>query len=129
MKQTNFLKNKLVLVVMLVMVTVGLTSMKPATIYDPSGTWDYEVETPDGTMSDKLTINKEDGKYEISIETTQYGTLELGDIVLSDTELSANVDMQGAIIEFEFEFDGDSMDGKITTPDGDLTMSAKRRKE
>ena len=129
MKHSNFLKNKLAISVMLIMVTIGLTSMKPATAYDPSGTWDYEVETNEGTMSDKLTISKEDGKYEISIETTQFGTLELDDIVLSENELSANVDMQGAIIEFEFEFDGDSMEGKVKTPDGELTMTAKRRKE
>lgn len=128
MKQTNFLKSKLVIGVMLIMVTIGLTSMKTATDYDPSGTWDYEVEMAEGTMSDEITISKDDDKYEVSIETTQFGTLELDNIELSGNDLSADIDMQGATIEFKFEFDGDSMKGTVSTPDGELEMTAKRRK-
>jgi hypothetical protein len=128
MKQTNFLKNKLVLGVMLIMVTVGLTSMKTVTDYDPSGTWDYEVEMAEGTMSDELTISKDGDTYEVSIETTQFGTLELTNVKLNGNDLSADVDMQGATIEFKFEFDGDAMKGTVNTPDGEIEMTAKRRK-
>lgn len=129
MKRTNFLKNKLVLGLMLIMVTIGLTSMKQATDYDPTGIWNYEVATPDGNMSDILTISKEDKEYRVSVATVQYGTLELGNITLEEKELTADVDMQGAIIDFKFVFDGDSMEGEITTPDADLTITAKRKKE
>ena len=130
MKQSKFLKNKLVLGVLLLMITVGLTSMTPATDdYDPSGIWDYEVETPQGSISDKLTISKDGDDYSVSVDTAQYGTLELENIELDDTTLSADFDMEGNVIDFEFEFDGDSMEGTVGTPDGEMDITAERRKE
>jgi hypothetical protein len=127
MKQTNFLKNKLVLGVMLIMVTIGLTSMKPVTDIDPSGIWDYEVEMPQGNMTGEMTIKKSDGDFAVSIETEQFGTLELGNITLEGNEMTADIDMQGATVEFSFEFDGDTMKGSIATPDGDMDITAKKR--
>ena len=35
--------------------------------------------------------------------------------------------MQGATVEFSFEFDGDAMKGSIATPDGDMDITAKKR--
>ena len=127
MKQTNFLKSKLVIGIMLIMVTVGLTSMKPASAIDPSGVWDYEVQTPQGNMTGELTIKKSGDDFAVSIETEQFGTLELGNITLDGNEMTADIDMQGATVEFAFEFDGDSMKGSIATPDGDMDITAKKR--
>ncbi|MDG1527655.1 MAG: hypothetical protein P8I51_07010 [Polaribacter sp.] len=127
MKHRNFLKNKFVIGIMLIMVTIGLTSMKPATVIDPSGVWDYEVETPQGNMTGELTIKNSDGDYAVSIETEQFGTLELGNITLEGNEMTADIDMQGATVEFSFEFDGDAMKGSIATPDGDMDITAKKR--
>lgn len=129
MKQSNSLKNKLAIGILLIMVTVGLTSMKPATIYDPSGIWDYEVEMGEATMTGEITITKEGDDFQVSVETEQYGTLELEDIELKGNDLSANIDMQGATIEFKFEFDKNSMTGTVSTPDGDLDITAKRREK
>ena len=127
MKHRNFLKNKFVIGIMLIIVTIGLTSMKPATVIDPSGVWDYEVETPQGNMTGELTIKNSDGDYAVSIETEQFGTLELGNITLEGNEMTADIDMQGATVEFSFEFDGDAMKGSIATPDGDMDITAKKR--
>ena len=43
--------------------------------------------------------------------------------------MSADIDMQGTFVGFKFEFDGDSMEGSIAAPDGDMSITAKRRKE
>jgi uncharacterized protein YxjI len=129
MKQSNFLKHKFTIGLVLILVTLGLTSMTSVTDYDPTGIWDYEVETEQGTLNDKLTISKGDDGYEVSIETTQYGTLELENIKFKGTKITANIDMQGAVVDFEFEFEDDTMKGTITTPDGEMDMTAKRRKE
>ena len=127
MKHTNSLKSKFTIGILLMFLTVGLTSMKPATAIDPSGVWDYEVETPQGNMTGELTIKKSDGDYAVSIETEQFGTLELGNITLEGNEMTADIDMQGATVEFSFEFDGDAMKGSIATPDGDMDITAKKR--
>lgn len=127
MKHTKFLKSKFIIGIMLIMVTVGLTSMKPASAIDPSGIWDYEVETPQGNMTGEMTIKKSDGNFTVSIETEQFGTLELANITLEENEMTADIDMQGATVEFSFEFDGDAMKGSIATPDGDMDITAKKR--
>ena len=105
MKKSNSLKNKLTTGILLIMVTIGLTAMKPATAYDPTGIWDYEVEAGEGTMTGEITIKKDGNDYEVSVETQQYGTLELEEVELKGNDLSANIDMQGATIDFNFEFD------------------------
>ncbi|MFN0729079.1 hypothetical protein [Polaribacter gochangensis] len=128
MKQSKLLKSKFVLGVVFFMLTIGLTSMQSTDFKDITGVWDYEVEAADGTMTGIMTIKKSDDTYAIEIETTQFGTLELNNIALKGKELTANIDMQGALVEFDFEFDGDSMKGTVSTPDGDLDIVAKKRK-
>lgn len=129
MKQMKFSKNKLVLGMVFFMLTIGLTSMQSIIKIDPSGIWDYEVEAGEGSMTGEMTIEKSDDSYSVSIETTQFGTLELENIELDGNDLKANIDMQGALIEFEFKFDGDTMKGSVATPDGDLGITAKKRKK
>ena len=128
MKQSKILKSKLVLGVLFFIATIGLTSMQSTDLRDIAGTWDYEVEAADGTMTGEMTIEKSDDTYTIKIETTQFGTLELEEIEFNDNELTANIEMEGAVIDFEFEFDGDTMEGTVGTPDGDLEMTATKRK-
>ena len=129
MKKVSFLKNKFTIGILMLMLTVGLTAMKPVSIANLAGTWDYEVPTDQGTLEGEMTITKNEAKFDISIETTSYGTLELEDIKVTGNDLTANVELEGATIEFEFEFDGDSMEGTIGTPDGELEITAKRRKK
>jgi len=50
--------------------------------YDPSGIWDYTVVTEEGDLTGEMTIEKEDGDWQITIETDMYGTLELEDVTL-----------------------------------------------
>lgn len=128
MKQSKLLKSKFVLGVVFFMLTIGLTSMQSIEVEDIAGIWDYEVEAADGTMTGIMTIKKSDDTYTVQIETTQFGTLELSNITLKGKELTANIDMQGALVEFEFKFDGDTMNGTVSTPDGDLDIVAKKRK-
>lgn len=129
MKHSKLLKSKLILGLFFCIATIGLTSMQSPSVLNPVGIWDYEVPTDQGTLEGEMTITKNDANYTISIETTSYGTLELEEIKISGNDLTANVALEGATIDFEFEFDGDSMKGTITTPDGELEITAKRRKE
>ncbi len=134
MKRTLNLKNTLILLT-LVLFTTGFTlrntdNGENVKFYDPVGIWDYEVETDEGTMTGAMTISKdEEQKLEVSVETDQFGTLELDDIELEGAVLTANVELEGDVIGFEFEFDEDSMEGIVTTPDGDLDITAERRKK
>ncbi len=126
------MKNMLNLKTTIAIITLTLSLVGYAGInapaYDPSGTWNYEIETPDGAISGDMTIAKTDGEYEIAVETDDFGTLELEDVELKDNEMTASVDVQGVTAEFEIEFDGDEMSGIVLYGGEELPIVAEREK-
>lgn len=95
--------------------------------YDPSGTWNYEMEIPEQRMQiGVITIEKENGQYQVTWETDDYGTLELEDVEFDGMDLTASVEVSGGVAEFEVEFDGDSMQGTIYFGEDELPISAER---
>ncbi len=127
MKKVLNLKNS-VAFLMLLGVMFAFTSMDKVPAYDPTGTWGYEIETPDGAITGDMTISKTDGEYEVSVETDDFGTLELEDVEVKDKEMTASVDVQGVTAEFEVEFDGDEMSGVILYGGEELPIVAEREK-
>lgn len=96
--------------------------------YDPSGEWAYEVPMPDGTnLSGKMTIEKEGASYKVIIYSDVYGTLNLKDVTMEEITMEANTNIEGDVIDFSFEFDGNTMEGEIYTPDGTIEMTAERQ--
>lgn len=128
MKNVLNLKNSLAALVLLVAM-VGFTSMDKAQAYDPTGSWVYEIETPDGAISGDMAIAKDGDAYTVEVETDDFGTLELEDVELKGNEMTASVDVQGVTAEFEIEFDGDSMDGVILYGGEELPITAEREKK
>ena len=98
-------------------------------VYDPSGVWNYEAESPQGTQKGEMTIEKNDGKYEVTIESNGYGTLELSSVKFSKNTLEAELDIEGNVLDFEMEFDGDSMEGTIYAGEDELSITAERQKK
>ncbi|OEK04422.1 hypothetical protein [Roseivirga misakiensis] len=97
--------------------------------YSPVGVWTYKVSTPDGDLEDEMTISKNDeGAFEVSIESDVYGTLELEDITFEKMVMEASVDLNGDSVAFEFEFDGDSMEGMVYAGEDELSITAERKK-
>lgn len=127
MKKVLNLKNS-VAFLMLLGVMFAFTSMDKVPAYDPTGTWVYEIETPDGAISGDMTIAKTDGEFEVKVETDDFGTLELEDVEVKDKEMTASVDVQGVTAEFEVEFDGDEMSGVILYGGEELPIVAEREK-
>lgn len=100
------------------------------TEYSPVGTWDYEVETPDGTLTDEMIIAEdEDGEYEVSIESDVYGTLTLSEITFEKMIMEGVIEVEGESMSVEFEFDGDSMEGIVYTGEEELSITAEKQTE
>jgi len=102
--------------------------------YDPTGVWDYSATTDEGDITGEMTISKEDGDWEITIQSDIYGTLELENVTLEvnkdkDVIMEGDVEVDGDDIDFYFEFDEDSLEGIVGTPDGDLEITAERQKK
>ncbi|MFT6828101.1 MAG: hypothetical protein ACI9Z3_000920 [Roseivirga sp.] len=97
--------------------------------YSPAGTWNYEAQTPDGTLKDVMTITlNAEGVYEVSIKSQIYGTLVLDDVVFEKMVMTGNVEIEGETIEFEMKFDGESMEGIVYTGEDELVIKAERQK-
>ncbi|MFY0629287.1 MAG: hypothetical protein JXR05_02830 [Flavobacteriaceae bacterium] len=117
-------------VVVLTLILTAFTAETNIKDYDPVGVWDYEVETPDGTVTGEMTISRdEEKKLEVSIESEAYGTLELEDVKLEKSTLEGNTEIEGQSLSIEMEFDGDSMEGTVYMGEQEMSLSAERKKE
>ena len=126
MKKVMNLKKSMAALVMLVAL-VGFTAMDKAPAYDPSGTWTYEIETPDGAISGDMEIEKEGDGYSVTMMTDDFGDHELEDVEFNDkNEMTGSVEVQGVTAEFEVEFEDDSMSGVILYGGEELPIEAER---
>lgn len=130
MKNIKKVLSLVVLTLVLTAFTAETNNRNFNTAYDPVGVWDYEVETPDGTVSGEMTIARNDEKkIEVFFESQAYGTIELSDVKLDDTSLEGSSELQGQGMEIEMEFDGDSMEGTIYYGEEEMSLTAERKKE
>ncbi len=94
--------------------------------YSPVGVWEYTVDTPDGGSSGVLRITGEPGSYEASLETDQFGTLEISDLEIVGTSMSGSIEVAGNSAEIEGDFDGDEFSGAVVLGDQVLPLEATR---
>lgn len=95
-------------------------------VYDPTGVWEYLVETPDGGSSGNLRIAGNPGAYTASLETDQFGVLEMTGVSVQDTNLTGMIEVMGTSAEVQCSFDGDSMSGAVYLGQDAFPMSGKR---
>ncbi|GEM_PF-2102744 len=127
MKSVLNLKSTMAMVT-LVISLVGYTGLN-APFYNPAGTWACEIESPDGSINSTMVISQnEEKEYEVSVETNEYGTLELSDVEVKGTEMTGTVEVAGGVADFELEFDGDSMEGVIYFGEDELPITGEREK-
>lgn len=125
MKNLKGIKSAFALLVMLLFVvgcassntasTSGVASKKAKKVkpYDPTGTWEYTVETPDGASGGKLVIEGNPGTYSATLGTDQFGTLEITDVDLQGTSMTGAIEVMGTAASIECDFDGDTMSGAV----------------
>ena len=137
MKNTNLIKSGLALIVILLFVvgcaasdTANTSSTakkaKKEKAYDPTGTWEYSVEAPDGATSGKLLIQGAPGIYTASLETDQFGTLEIGDVDFQGTSMTGSIDVMGNTADIECNFEGDTFSGAVYVGEDALPMEGRR---
>lgn len=134
MKNLDNIKTYLLLSLLIISISAFDMNTSESSAYDPSGVWDYTVPTEEGDMTGEMTISKDNDEWQVTIESDVYGTLELEDVALEENKekevsMEGNVDIEGDVIEFYFEFDNHSLEGIVATPDGDMEFTAERQKK
>ncbi|MFY0594179.1 hypothetical protein [Roseivirga sp.] len=94
--------------------------------YDPTGTWEYTVETPDGANGGKFIIAGNPGAYSASLETDQFGTLELQNVDVQGTSMTGDIEVMGNSASVECDFDGETMSGAIYFGEDAFPLEGKR---
>lgn len=109
--------------------TLLFIAASPADLaFGPEGTWEYEVETPDGNVAGEMEITVSEGEYAVTIESDQYGTMKLDDVTMEDDVIEATFELEDMILDFVLEFDGDSMEGVVYAGEDELALTAERKK-
>lgn len=94
--------------------------------YDPAGVWEYSVDTPDGGSTGTLRINGNPGAYTASLETDQFGTLEMNGVNVQGTNMTGSIEVMGTVAEIECQFDGDNLSGAVYLGQEVYPMNGKR---
>jgi len=97
-----------------------------AKVYNPAGSWEYTVDTPDGGSSGTMTITGNPGAFTASLQTDQFGTLEINGLNIEGTNMTGNIEVMGTVAQIECQFDGDSMSGAVYLGQDVFPMSGKR---
>ena len=125
---SSILKAAACAMLLLAVVSLNAEEWSHQTTYDPSGTWDYEVETPDGSITGEMTVKIVEGKYDVLIKSDVYGNLTVSDITFEKMVMEGEIAVEGQSMSIEFEFDGDEMEGAVYTGEEALAITAERQK-
>jgi len=106
--------------------STGTTAKAKKKAYDPTGSWEYYVDTPDGGSGGTMTISGSPGAYTGTLSTDQFGTLELTGLDVVDTNMTATIEVMGTGADIEVAFDGDTFSGVVYLGEDAFPMEGKR---
>lgn len=100
------------ILLLLLVVSCGAKESKEDKVFNPVGDWDYKVTTD--VSYGVITITGSAGAYKGSMTTEVFGTLEVQNISVQGTTLTADLDVGGTPAKFKCIYDGDDISGAIT---------------
>ena len=122
-----------VLAILLIFIVTVAMVPSITTAYDPSGTWEYELETPEGmSITGDMDIEKDGEDYSVVIKIENFGDLEIEEIEYEEGEeedtarLTGIVDVQGETVDFSADFSGDEMEATLSSSQGEISVYAER---
>jgi len=92
------------------------------------GRWDYELDTPQGTVNGWIILNQEDKEVNGTINSDM-GSTELRDLKIEDNVLTANFYAFDMDMDLTGEFAEDVLNAKIIVQGYELPFTATKAKE
>lgn len=138
MNHIKSIKSVMAMMVMLLFV-VGCAASSTATTgtaakakakpkpYDPTGTWEYTVEIPDGGFGGTLVVTGNPGAYAVTLETDEFGALETTEVSMDGQTMTGYIEvMMGNYADIECTFDGETFTGLVYLGEDAFPMEGKR---
>ena len=95
------------------------------TIADYTGSWEYEVESPEITYKGIMEINKEDGEY-LGALVSEGAEYEMSEVSIEGNVLTFKITVEGYLCDIKGTFDDDGFAGTLSVVGYELPMTAKR---
>jgi len=89
--------------------------------------WDYEIEWGDDVQQGLLRFSENEGKQKVSLVSFDWGTMDLKNVKLSDTGLSADFELFGEDAMLDGVFGSGSFSGKILFNEKSYPFTAKKQ--
>jgi len=103
--------------IILFFLAIGTAAMAFAA--DPTGTWKWIVQSPNGEIATTLTLESKDGKLS-GAYSNQFGDTAISDASFRGDEIAFDVarDFGGAtfVLKYRGKLEGDAIKGTIETP-------------
>jgi len=123
----NFLLSNVMLLLALAAIMYSCKSSK-TTASRYVGVWHYSVEWDGTEYPMKMVINTSDNGY-TGFFSSDWGDLQLDDLVIEDDQLTATYDFQGNLVDFKGTFEEDTFKGLSTSGGMEFPMEATRKNE
>jgi hypothetical protein len=118
---------RLILAVMLVAAFTSSVSAQKKV--DPTGTWNYEATmAPYEYSSGDIVIEKDGKDYTVQIVLGEYYKVKGEKVVYEKNELSFVVYIEGEAIDIKATVEKEEMKGTASYSDGDIPITAKKKK-
>lgn len=96
---------------------------------DLVGEWKYEVPAaPYGYEAGILAFTEKDGKLTGALKLNDGSKIDLQDVNLENDVLKFGVYIESGYVAISTKIDGETLDGTVATPDGEMKMTAKKVK-
>lgn len=95
--------------------------------YDPTGNWDYSVQTPGGESYGIMRISGSNGIFEAVLETDQFGDLVVKNFSVVGTGFTGAIEVMGTVADIEGTFDGEKMSGSVLMGTDSFPLSGARK--
>jgi len=127
------MKTKSILMIRLILVIVSLTILSGCGTTRMMtkkyvGSWEYKLDTPDGTYEGAMVINY-DGETFTGLMESDMGSVELDNLKIEDGKLTASFDVGGYLLDIAGEFVEDEFTGTIGPPEYQMPFNATRVKK
>ena len=123
----NFFKYYVLAIIVYSIILAGCAASK-VTVSPYVGNWQYTAQSQDGELAVIMTINETENGYSGYL-SSDMGSVDLSDLVIEDSKLTASFEIGGYEIPVKGTFDGDIFDGTSTWDGNDMPMKATREQE
>jgi len=124
------MKKLIILYIMVILIAGSFNASAKVRPKDVVGDWKYQAPTaPYGFEKGTFTFSEKDGKLVGALILTDGSKMDLEGVKLEKDVLTFSLYVEGGYVMANFKIDGDSLSGAVSSPQGDISVTAQKEKK